>query len=77
MVNVVLSVPIPLEVKQRIDEHREIKWVEVARSAIVQKLDILDKLDQMLAKSTLTEEDTIRIGREINKKVLARHRGFK
>lgn len=69
MAHVILSVPVSPEVKQRMDSHREIKWVEIARSAVVEKLDILEKLDKMLSKSTLTEEDAVRIGREINKKV--------
>ncbi len=69
MSQVILSVPVSPDVKKRMDQHREIKWVEVARSAVVEKLDILEKLDKMLSKSTLTEEDAVRIGREINKKV--------
>ncbi|MBS3070377.1 hypothetical protein J4220_02615 [Candidatus Micrarchaeota archaeon] len=50
-------------------KYPEIKWVEVARRAIVERLEILEKMDKMLSKSTLTQEDALRIGREINKKV--------
>jgi len=64
-----LSVPLPANVKQEMSKYPEIKWVEVARRAIVERLEILEKMDKMLSKSTLTQEDALRIGREINKKV--------
>lgn len=70
----ILSVPLPGEVKRRMKERDEIKWVEVARRAIVEKLDLLDKMDEMLSKSELTQDDAVRIGREINKKVWERHK---
>jgi len=69
-----LSVPLPASVKEEMKKHPEIKWVEVARRAIVERLEILDKMDELLSKSTLTQEDALRIGKKINKKAWNRHK---
>lgn len=70
-----LSVPLTQEVKTEMDKHSDIKWVEVARKAIIEKLQLLEKMDELLAKSEFTQEDALRHGRIVNKRVLARHQG--
>lgn len=70
--NAILSVPLTEELKRGIDKHREIKWVEVARSAIEKKLVVLDKVDEILAESTPSEEDAERIGHKIKAKIRKR-----
>lgn len=70
----ILSVPVPEELKEEMDRHREIKWVEVARQALWEKIRALEKLDQIMAKSRLTEQDIEKHSKTIKEKVWRRHR---
>jgi metal-responsive CopG/Arc/MetJ family transcriptional regulator len=72
MVSITLSVP--EEMKKEMDERPEMNWSEIARQAIRHKLDLLDKLDIIMSKSKLTEEDAIELGRKVNKKAAARYK---
>ena len=71
MANLTLAIPSDLRVKM--DRFPEINWSEVARQAIVQKTRQLEQLNQLFSKSTLTEQDTIEIGRQIKRRVWKRH----
>lgn len=71
MTNMTLAVPEDL--KRIMDQHKEVKWSEVARGAIrtyAKKLEIMDKL---ASKSKLTEKDAIEIGNKIKKEVSKKH----
>ena len=72
MVNVTLS--IPNELKQKMDSLAEINWSAVAREAFDQKIRDMEFLKNFKAKSTLTEEDALRLGREVNKALSSRLR---
>jgi hypothetical protein len=63
-----LTLSIPDELKRKIAEFKYINWSEVARQSIITKLHILEKMDRLLSKSVLTEEDTIKYGRMIKKR---------
>ncbi|MBU1199885.1 MAG: hypothetical protein KKF46_04100 [Nanoarchaeota archaeon] len=52
----------------------EINWSEVARQAFNQKIGDLEFLRKFKSKSTLTEEDALKLGAEVSKKVAARHK---
>ena len=65
MVSITLSVP--EELKKEMDYYRELNWSEVARQAIKEKIVLLKKMDTLLAKSKLTEEDAVRLGKKVNK----------
>ena len=71
MANLTLAIPSDLRVKM--DRFPEINWSEVARQAIVQKTRQLEQLNQLFSKSTLTEQETIEIGRQIKRRVWKRH----
>lgn len=49
------------------DHFSELNWSEVARKAIQEKIEILERMNQLLAKSKLTQEETLTIGRTIKK----------
>ena len=68
-----LTLAVPAELKQKMDSFKYINWSEVARAAIINKVQILQKMDKLLSKSALTEEDTIKYGRAINKRIWKRH----
>ena len=55
MANITLS--LPEELYQKLKNHPEIRWSEVARKAIQQYLDELELLDKLTAKSQLTDDD--------------------
>lgn len=75
MVNVTLS--IPNELKQKMDTLAEINWSAVAREAFDQKIRDMEFLKNFKAKSTLTEEDALRLGREVNKALSKRLRNLR
>lgn len=70
MVNITLSVP--QELKQKMDLFAEINWSAVAREAFDEKIRDLGFIKKFKAKSTFTEEDAIRLGRELNKNLAKR-----
>jgi len=70
MVNVTLSIPVDL--KQKMDLFAEINWSAVAREAFDEKVRDLEFIKKFKAKSTITEEDALKWGRELNKNLAKR-----
>lgn len=68
-----LTLAIPAEIKHKMESFKYINWSEVARSAIIQRITVLEKMNHLLSKSTLTEQDTIQYGRTINKHIWKKH----
>ncbi|MEM0160017.1 MAG: hypothetical protein QW393_04645 [Candidatus Micrarchaeaceae archaeon] len=68
-----MTLAIPKELMAVMKEHKEIKWSEVAREAIAEKVEELKLMDEILSKSKLTEKDTVEIGKMINKGIAKRH----
>jgi hypothetical protein len=69
-----LTLSVPTELKQEMDVFPEINWSAVAREAIKNKLIQLEKFKQFTKQSTFTEEDALKLGREISAKAIKRHR---
>ncbi len=69
-----LSVPLPEELKEEMERHKDIKWVEVVRQALWEKIKALEKLDKILAKSELTEEDVEKHAKLVKEKVWKKHK---
>jgi len=63
-----LTLAIPSELKRKMKEFKYINWSEVARAAIIDKVRLLEKMDKLLSKSTVSEKDTIKYGRMIKKR---------
>lgn len=74
MVNVTLS--IPSDLKNKMDNFAEINWSAVAREAFGDKIKDLEFIKKFKAKSTLTEEDALQLGKELNER-LAKRRSVK
>lgn len=70
---VTMTLAVPAELKQRMETFSEINWSEIARQAFMQKIRDLEFLRKFKEKSTLTEEDAIRLGRELNKNLAKRY----
>ena len=71
MVNMTLAIPDNLS--EVMKKHTEIKWSEVARKAIAEKAKVLELMDAIMKKSTLTEKDAMEIGAKIKKGIAKRH----
>ncbi|MBU1005821.1 MAG: hypothetical protein KJ561_08365 [Nanoarchaeota archaeon] len=54
------------------DSFAEINWSAVAREAFDEKITDLEFIKKFKAKSTLTEEDAVKLGRELNKSLVKR-----
>lgn len=70
MVSITLSVP--EELKQEMDQFKEMNWSAVAREAIKHKLIMLEKFKEFTKDSEFTEEDAIEMGKKVNKAVAKR-----
>ena len=68
MVSITLSVP--SELKQKMDKFAWLNWSALAREAFekrMKQLEALEKFQEGLENSKLTDEDCIKIGRELRK----------
>jgi predicted CopG family antitoxin len=64
MVNITLT--LPPELQKKMKSHSEIRWSEVIRKTIEKKIEDLELLDRLTAKSMLTEKDALEISKKIN-----------
>ncbi len=71
MGNITLSMPDELLRKMKI--MREIKWSEVARRAIQQRIEDFEALEKIASKSKLTVKDAQEIGDKIKRGIAKRH----
>ena len=60
--------------KKEMELYPEINWSAVAREAIRRKLQILQEMNKILAKSKLTKEDALYFGKKITKKAAKKFR---
>jgi len=71
MVNITLS--IPNELHKLVKKHSEIKWSEIARRAMWIEARKLDLMDNLTAKSKLTERDIEELDHKIKAGLLERY----
>lgn len=71
MVNITLAMPEDL--KKEMDKFPEINWSALVREAIKKRILLLKQIKEFTKDSELTEEDAIRLGREVNKAVHKRY----
>lgn len=65
MVEIVVDVPDEIERAMR--EHKLMDWSKIAADALRQRIAQLELLEAIASESKLTEEDSIELGRKINK----------
>ena len=75
MVNMTLA--IPKELKEQMDAFPEINWSEVARIAFKDKIGDLRFLEEFKAQSKLTHDDSIKLGRKVNKSLSKKYKKSK
>ena len=72
MVNITLSVSD--ELKREMEQFPEMNWSEIARAAIKQRVIMLRTVKEFTRESTFTEEDALRLGKEVNKALAKRRK---
>ena len=60
-----MTLSMPDEVQKKMKRFSEIKWSEVARKAIIEKLESLFLADKLAQKSKLTEKDVEEFSKKI------------
>ena len=71
MVN--MTITVPQEMKNDLDLFPEINWSEVARQAFREKIEDLKFLIEYKKNSRMTEEDALRLGKEVNRSLHKRY----
>jgi len=71
MTNITLSVPEELHKKMKM--FSDIRWSEIARRAIEERVKDLDVIEKIASKSKLTKEDAEEIANKIKKGITKRH----
>ena len=69
-----MTLAVPSELKHKMENFPEMNWSEVARQAFMQRIKDLEFLKKFKSDSTLTEEDVLRLGRELNKNLAKRYK---
>jgi len=67
MPNVTLAIPEDLHDKMK--SHSEIRWSEVVRKSISEKIEDLEMMDKLTKKSKLTQKDVDAIAQKIDSSV--------
>ena len=68
-----LTLAISAEIKQKMAMFPEINWSEVARQAILEKAKLMERMQRLLSKSKLTDEDAILLGRQVKHNAAKHH----
>ena len=69
-----MTLAVPSELKNKMETFPEMNWSEVARQAFMQRIKDLEFLKKFKSDSTLTEEEALRLGRELNKNLAKRYK---
>jgi len=69
-----MTLAVPSELKHKMETFPEMNWSEIARQAFMQRIKDLEFLKKFKSDSTLTEEDALRLGRELNKNLAKRYK---
>jgi len=69
-----LSVSVPDNLKQKMNELEEINWSAVARHAFEKKIEQAEFLKKIASKSKLTEKDALEISTKINEEMAKKFR---
>ena len=69
-----MTLALPVELKAKMDQFKEINWSEVARQAIREKTMLLDRMNHMLSHSKLAEPEMEYHAVKIKKVVSKKHK---
>lgn len=69
-----MTLAIPEDLKKKMDSFPEMNWSEVARAAIKKRILMLDRIKEFTGDSEFTEEDAIKLGKELNKAIAKKYK---
>jgi predicted transcriptional regulator len=69
-----MTIRVPDDLKQSLEEHPEINWSEVARQSMRDYLHRLNIADEIAAESELTEDDAIELSEAVKHDIAAHYR---
>lgn len=69
-----MTIRVPDDLKQRLDEHPEINWSEVARQSMREYLHRLDVADEIASQSELSEDDAAALSEDVKQQIAERYR---
>ena len=64
-----MTLSIPDEIHKKMKMFRDIRWSEVARKAIQQRIEDLEVMNKIVSKSKLTEKDVEEISKRIKSRL--------
>ena len=62
-----MTLSLPEELHEKMKQFNEIKWSEVARRAIEQRIHDLEIMNRIASKSKLTQKDALELATKIKK----------
>lgn len=69
------EVVLPKDLENRMEGFPEINWSAILRKAVEERLEKLEFIRHFASKSEITEEESVRLGRELKKRLAERYRG--
>lgn len=70
MVNITLS--IPEELHKKMKKFSEVRWSEIARKALEQRVNDMEVMEQIVSKSKFTKKDVEEISKKIKRSAATR-----
>jgi len=68
-----LRIVVPEELKRKMERFK-VDWSSVAKELLKKEVDELSRLEDIVSKSRLTEEEALALGRKVNKSLAKRFR---
>lgn len=69
-----MTLSIPDKLKKRMNRFNEIKWSDVSRKVIKEKVEDLEVMEEIASKSKLTKKDAVKLGKELNKNLSKKYK---
>jgi hypothetical protein len=69
-----MTLAIPTDLKNKMDEFPEMNWSEVARQAFRKRTELLTMMNDFAKDSTLTEKDALKLGAKVSKGLVKRYK---
>ncbi|MEM2137610.1 MAG: hypothetical protein QW568_00805 [Candidatus Anstonellaceae archaeon] len=69
-----VSVSVDEEIRRKMAQFAFVNWSQVARQAFAKKISDLEFLEKFKSDSTMTEEDALRLGAQVNHSLAKRLR---
>lgn len=69
-----MTFSVPDEIYKKMKEHPEIKWSQIARSALIKYIENIELAEEIISKSTLKIEDVEEMGGKIKRNAWDSHK---